>query len=308
MTILLLLIMPETTEDIIDSIKKVLSEGEPLSISQVARKAKIDWRTANHYLIILEKIDLVKSYKFKNTVTYFYKDPDNYFKLPIKEKHQKIISTIYAYIKEFCEKKFQKEPTKTQVYKVIWKVNKELKLNLPIGWYRYGPICMQVYQGKERKEKTLEKKEVILIKNITEEYCFLDNIKLQRKIYEEAKEAAYILKEKILEEENVDVLLMDLVKEVPEETREIVTDFIRTTLLLKWGKTRSYFSELWKYVTLVRLKESLREYYDNVNRYLDEQISSTKKEIQLEIYSLVEHYMKIKYSQDKKFQQAFGNR
>ncbi|MBN1214552.1 MAG: helix-turn-helix transcriptional regulator [Candidatus Lokiarchaeota archaeon] len=294
------------TDEIISSIKKVLSEGKPLSISQIAEKTKIDWRTAEHYLSILKNLDLVDELKYKNTRTFYYKDPDNYFKLPVKVKHQKLISTIYYHITGFCKNKFQKEPTKTQVYKIIWKIDKLLNLKLPIGWYRYGPVCVQVFQGNEKNEAKLEKKEINLIKETTEEYCSLDNIELQRKVYQEAKEQAYIIKEKLSEIENkeeLNIILMDLVKAVPQETMEIVTDFVRTTLLLGWNTTRNYFDIFWKYVTLARLKESIKFYYDyNINLYLDSQIESAKKEIKTTIKSLLEHYMDSKYSQDKLYQ------
>ena len=298
--------MPETTDEIFNSIKKVLSEGKPLSISQIAEKADIDWRTAEHYLSILKNLDLVDEFKFKNTRTFYYKDPDNYFKFPIKEKDQKLISTIYHHITDFCKNKFKKEPTKTQVYKVIWKINKELNLNLPIGWYRYGPICIQVYQGDEKKERKLENKEISLIKETTENYCKIDNIELQRKIYQEAEEQVYIIKEKLSEIENkeeLNIILMDLVRTVPEETIEVTTDFVRTTLSLGWNITRNYFNEFWKYVTLVRLKASMKFYYnDNVELYLNNQIESAKKEIQVIMNDLIKNQMDAKYSQDKLYQ------
>lgn len=295
--------MSEADENI-NSIKKELSE-QPRSISYIAEKTKIDWRTAKHYLELLKNLDLADEFKVKNTRTFYYKDPENYFKFPIKEKDQRLISTIYSYIKEFCQNKFKKEPSKTQVYKIMWKINKELELNLPIGWYRYGPICIQVYQGDEKKGK-LETKKINLIKETTEEYCQLDNIELQRKIYLEAREEAYIVKEKLLEIENqeeLNVVLMDIVKTVPEETKEVTTDFVRTTLSLKWDTTRNYFDIFWKYITLVRLKETINFYYqDSTKLYLDSQIESAKKEIQIIINSLVEHYIDSKHSQDKLYQ------
>lgn len=290
--------MSDKTKEIINSIKHQLMD-QPLSISEISEKLKINWRTAENYLEILKKLELVEERNIKNTRTFFYKDKDNYFDLPVKNKDSKLISSIYSKIKETCLDIYKKEPTKTQVYKIIWKLNHELNLGLPIGWYKYGPCCVQVYKGDEEEIK-LGNNQVNLIKEITKEYCILDNINLQKKVYLDSKKNLYIIKEKLLEldsddKEKLNIILMDLIKYAPQETIETTTDFSRATLLLGWSKTRTIFDIFWKYITMVVFKQTLEFYYkDSIEFYLYEKIEDAKKEAQLNITNLVRSNIKSK--------------
>lgn len=284
--------MSDKTQEIIDSIKDILMD-KPLSISEISEKLKINWRTAENYLEILKRLELVEERNIKNTRTFFYKDKDNYFDLPIKNKDARLISSIYSKIKESCLKLLKKEPTKTQVYKIIWNLNNKLNLGLPVGWYKYGPCCVQIYQGDEIEQKELKINEIKLINEITKEYCSLDNIALQKKVYSDAENNLYLAKESLLEfdsgnKEKLNMILMDLIKYSPKETIETTTDFSRATLLLGWDKTRTIFNIFWRYIALVTFKQSLESYYSSsLEIYLDKKIEDAKKEAQLYITNLV---------------------
>lgn len=291
--------MPNKTQKLITSIKNILLD-KPSSISEIAEKLEINWRTAENYLEILKNLDLVEEKNIKNTRTFFFKDKDNYFGLPIKNEHSKLISSIYTKIKESCLKLFEKEPTKTQAYKIIWNVNKNLSLGLPVGWYKYGPCCVQVYKGEEKAETPLSPNIIKVINETTKDYCILDNITLQKKVYTDAKNKLYQTKEDLLQfnsnsKEDLNLILMDMVKYAPEETIETTTDFCRATLLLGWDKTETLFGEFWKYLTMVVFKHSLTAYYGKeLETYIDKKIEDTKKEVQLNITSLVRAYLKSK--------------
>lgn len=291
--------MSDKTQEIVNSIKSQLMD-QPLSISEISEKLEINWRTAENYLEILEKLGLVEERNIKNTRTFFYKDKDNYFDLPVKNKDSKLISSIYSKIKEVCLDVYKKEPTKTQVYKIIWKLNNELSLGLPVGWYKYGPCCVQIYKGNEKEEIKLSSNQTNLIKIITKDYCILDNINLQKKVYLDSKKDLYITKEILLaldsdNKEELNIILMDLIKYVPQETIETTTDFSRATLLLGWIKTKTIFDIFWKYITMVIFKQTLQFYYeDNLEFYLSEKIEDAKKEAQLSITNLVKSNIKSK--------------
>lgn len=284
--------MSDKTQEIIDSIKDILMD-KPLSISEISGKLKINWRTAENYLEILKRLELVEERNIKNTRTFFYKDKDNYFDLPIKNKDARLISSIYSKIRESCLKSLKKEPTKTQVYKIIWNLNNKLNLGLPVGWYKYGPCCVQIYQGDESEQTKLSINEIKLINEIIKEYCILDNIALQKKVYSDAENNLYLTKESLLEsdsnnKEKLNMILMDLIKYSPKETIEITTDFSRATLLLGWDKTRTLFNIFWGYIALVTFKQSLESYYSSsLEIYLGKKIEDAKKEAQLYITNLV---------------------
>jgi len=285
-------------DKILNSIIEVLKEN-PSSISEVSEKTKITWKTAEKYLKILEKLDLVKEKSIKkNSKTFFYKDNDNYFELPIKKEDNNKISSIYHHIKISCLKLFKKEPTKTQIYKIIWNVNKKLNLGLPIGWYRYGPCCVQIYESDEEKGE-LSKSTINIIEKVTEEYCPLEKYDLQKKIYKEENRYLYLTKEGLRElnqndREELNNLLMDLIKYAPKEAIETVTDFARVALVLEWKKTKDLFIEgLWKYLTMIIFRDSLRFYYGiYIEGYFEDKIKSVKKEVQLEILDMVKNRAK----------------
>ena len=101
--------------------------------------------------------------------------------------------------------------------------------------------------------------------------------------------------------------LTGLIRQAPEETVEVVTDFARATLLLGPEQTRDCFDgALLKYMALVASKDHLPSYYKG--EYLDKRIREAKKEAQLQIKELVETYVESKHSQDERYQSWKKNR
>ena len=280
-------------KEILKSVQEALRE-EPLSISELSKKVKINWRTSKHYLEMFLSLGLVFEKKVKNTRTFFLRDEKNYFDLPIKSKHRNKINAIYNAIKKNCLSFYGREPTKTQAYKILWKIDKEFDLGLPIGWYLYGPCCIQTYSGKEKATKKLSQKEQKMIELTTQEFCKLDNFLLQNKIYNQANAKLYQTKEKLLAEkhsnkEKINTLLIDLIKFTPPETVDVVTDFARTVLTFGYEKNKICFDLVWKYVSRVNFKDSLRSYYGEfTDAYFNDKIQESKKEAQLQILSIVQ--------------------
>ncbi len=292
--------MAEVRDQNFNKLVELLKE-KPCSINEIATALEINWRTAESYLTLLSALDLVIEQETKNERTFFYKDKNNYFGLPVKKEHETIIKAIYTLIKKFAKQ----EPTKTQAYKIVWKINKQFNLQLPIGWYKYGPCAEIVYKGDEDTKYDFPKKQIDFIKETTEEYTSMDNFELQRKIYKEEDKKLYLTKEKLLQtdEDKPNEILMDLVKYAPKEAIETTTDFIRTVFLLGWNReTKECFNVLWKYLTLLNYKETISFYYRDISIYLDDKIADTKKDAQLMILNLVRNHVESKYSQDSEYQ------
>lgn len=301
--------MAEKGENRIAKIRELLQDG-PKSISDITEGAEVDWKTAEKYLSLFEELGFAfeRETDNKRKRVFFLKDPNNYFKLPIKQEHQKIISTAYFYIKKYCNELFQKEPTKTQVYKILWKLNIE---NLPIGWYKYGPIAIQPYRGDEQDYGININKN--LIKETVTNYCNKDNIELQKQIYKEANNQLYLTKEKLLEEnlekQELNIILMDLIKYAPKE--EVVDYFVRAVMLQRFtNQLKKYFFEkLWPLITKINLRNDLEPYYsESINYYFDEDIDKSREEALSMITEIIESYMDTKYSQDKRYQSWKKNR
>ena len=77
--------MADQTAKILENIKIALRD-EPLSISEISEKVSINWRTAENNLRILESLGLVFERNIKNRRTFFYKEKNNYFDLPVKNE------------------------------------------------------------------------------------------------------------------------------------------------------------------------------------------------------------------------------
>ncbi len=279
---------------------EILKE-KPRSINEIATALEINWRTAESYLTLLRTLDLVKEEADSNSRIFFYKDKNNYFGLPVKPKDEKIIKSIYALIKKFSNK----EPTKTQVYKIIWKVNKQFNLGLPIGWYRFGPCCEIIYQGDEESQYDFPKNQISFIKETTEKYVEMDNFALQRMIYTEDDNKLYLTKENLLSTQDTkpNEILMDLIKYSPKESIEATTDFVRAVLLVGWDReTKECFNDLWKYITMINYKDTLTFYHENISVYMDNKIIKAKKDAQSTILNTVKTYMDSKHSQDSRYQ------
>ena len=294
-------------QEIIPSVINSLRKGEQ-TLSQLSKSSDINRVTLSQYLSAFESAGIIKTQKAgREKIIQLRNNPDSHFDLPIKEEDNKKLSTIYAYIRETCLTLYNKEPTKTQVYKILWEISK--KHPLPIGWYQHGPCAVRIYRGNEQKFTQLEDDEKKIIEERVDEYCKLTNEELQQKVYSKENNELYLLKENLatkeeIEKENLNESLMHLIKLVPKETIEIVTDFVSAALLLGWKKTRHLFTDyVWKYISIVVFKESLRHYYGNkIDEYLNDKIEEIKLDCQKLIQHLVTDYMDTKYSQDKLYQ------
>jgi hypothetical protein len=286
--------------DIIHSLLSSLKNGEQ-TLSQLSKSSGINRVTASQYITAFEKGGVVEiKTAGREKLISLKNSEDTYFNLPIKEQEKKVMHTIYSLIRTYCNQTYGKNPAKTHVYKIIYDVMKEKKLNLPVGWYQHGPCAVLIYSGNEESEIKLDYE--TLIKEKVEQYCKLEPIDLQKDIYKKYDSKLYNIKEDIKSGKEIDPL--ELLKVVPKETLDLVTDFARATMLLGWEKTRSiFFSSLWKYISLVNFKESLRIYYgDEIEEYLKDKIKERKQEAEEQLDQVIFEYTDAKYSQDELYQ------
>ncbi len=273
------------------TIRSELLEG-PKSISDVADKADINWRTAKKYLEILQEYGTVEERRENNTRTFYIKDTDNYFNLPINEQDDRFLTALYAYVRDYCRDNGI-EPSETQVQKTVWKASSSFDRSLPIGWYKYGPMCVKRYTGDETTD-VLPDHVTETVERIADEYCSTDPITLERRIYEEENDELYQVKHQLfslqgLERAELNELLMDFIQAVPQQCTEVATDFSRLALRNSWtDEVRECFENVWDYVAVVVYRETLKEYYGSmVQVYLDEPIRERKREAQATINNLI---------------------
>lgn len=179
------------------------------TISQIANSQNMNWDSTKNYLEQLEEIGFVYSEEIKGKC-YYHLNPNpqpkkeygTYFNLPIDEKTKQTLETYYFLIETEYKKQTQKNPTITQIYKILAKINKDWNLGLPLGWYNYGLIPPLIYNPEQSYQEqefvSTNIKQTIPI--IIEKYTKFKTIRLLLKNqYEEFDKTSYILKEAILD-------------------------------------------------------------------------------------------------------------
>jgi len=286
--------------DIITSIMKNLKKGRT-TLTKLSKDIKINRITVSQYLTAFEESGLIRKIpQGREIILELKENPDSYFNLPIYQDDKKTMQTLYAIIRKTCQKIYNKEPGRTHVYKILYELNQEYELKLPVGWYQHGPCAVLIYNGNEVEQIKIEWESKI--KEKVMEYCKMESIELQKMIYQKYDNKLYRFKEKLKSKDKPDV--MELIKLVPQETIEITTDFARATLLLKWDSMLEiFFNYIWKYIAAVKFKETLRFYYgDEIEYYLQERIDERKIEAQTAINEKIMEYTDSKYSRDSLYQ------
>lgn len=287
--------------EIEDKIVDELRSG-PKTTRQISDNLKINWATADKYLNYLEGFGRVKS-KETTRKLFYLKQKENYFDLPLTKEQELKIKKIYEIINK------TKKVTKTQAQKILFQVNKKLELNIPIGWYKFGPISVMPYE-EYKSTYNFNNKQISLIKEKIEEYSNLDNFDLENKIYEEENNELYKKRKEIISisfnenKEIINLLLMDFLMLSPSEVKDLVTDYIRAVMLIGWEvKTREVFDEVWEVIAIINFKNSLKSQYSySLDVYFDDKIKEKVDEVNLILDNLVSSYGDKKYSQEPLYQ------
>jgi predicted transcriptional regulator len=232
-------------EEIIPALLTVLHAGAQ-SLTEISKTSKINRITAAKYLKAIEKGKTLISKKQGRETIYIHKQHNNaYYKLPVTKEQKKLFNTYYHHIKRLCKEIFNKEPSKIQVAKILWTLNREQKLKLPIAWYKQGPGGLQAFKGNEPEAITIPQEKVHQVKETEAKYGKHHEIKIKTKIYKEHKDQLYItkdehvsrVKKKINEENDRNWFrntLRELIKYAPREAIDIIKDFANTALLVDW--------------------------------------------------------------------------
>ncbi len=301
-----------STQTLLKGIVKALSDG-PKSISEIAKATGFDRIAITRYLETLRDADILSEQKegkkriFELKTGFGLRD-DTYFGLPLSDKQERLIDTLYSVIKREWIKQNKKEPVQIQVQKTLYKVNKLCQLNLPMGWYLYGALCVKPYNPlREYKEDKLSNKIKLCIKEVIKEYGqdkFAYQLKLRH--YEEEKNYLYALKEEILRifysdkfsRRSLFVLhkkLRELFRlspkvenDVYQEGLELYLDLIMDLIFLDETRLRELqpeiagsFEDIWKLIALYRYREDLAKFYSKelLHSHFAFDISQQEREI-----------------------------
>ena len=286
-----------STQFLIGQIIKHLAEG-PKTISEIAEASKLDRTSVGRYLRILKENSLVIEEQIgtskKFTLVPAYRT-DTYFGLPLTEKEQQQIHSLYSSIKQNWEKLTSKKLLSTHVQKIAHKVLETCdELKIPHGWYIHGAISIAAFdESCEYGYFGLPENVENCIKETTVAYAKNDHAwQSKMKQYEEAGNELYFTKEKILS-----ILFGPVFVEDPKRALHVLVKKIRKLIVLSPKGSERYdelldvyqdlmldiitklendvltnhrmditvlFQSVWRYIALHNFKQDLSKYYSKM--------------------------------------------
>ncbi len=281
---------------LIKRILKSVSEA-PKSIHEIAKDCESNWESIRIYLESLTEAGVLLETEIANkrvfSLVQYNKTnkTGNYFDLPIRSEDEKLIGSLFSKIKEEWKQRTGIIPGRIQVQKTLARINKECNLNLPIGWYLYGPVCVKPYSPELSYEDSSLPAQVILC--VKESVCAYSietsATKLKLRQYNEENNMLYKTKEQLLflfSSSNfskkyineINEKLYDLLKFTPEifdkTSKMLINDFVGLVLqmmnvlsddesILVKNDILQAFNEVWKLIALFNYFSDLKTYYSN---------------------------------------------
>jgi DNA-binding transcriptional ArsR family regulator len=138
------------SNEVITSVYNSLKRG-PKSINDVADAADTNWESARNSLELLESLGVVIESEDGNKRIFKLKEPcavyggDTLFGLPLTDERNNLIAYLFMRIRKKWIKKTGFFPNKSQVQKVLVKTVDDCKLDVPVGWYKFGMISVRNY-------------------------------------------------------------------------------------------------------------------------------------------------------------------
>ncbi len=297
----------------------------PQTINEISEESRVNWESTKNALRTLESVGLViKNENGEYLRKRVNKNEKTFFGIKIEPEDENTIDFLFSKIREIWKEKLGTEPGKTQVQKCLVKVDKDCNLNLPVGWYLYGKICIKPYNpAQDYSAPPPENKEELIsgINSAVDTYSSLDSVpKIKQYQYnEEFKNPLYKLKEQILlagrnefNKKNFSVFCTngsELIKVLPKfsvnsETISLVSEFIavihQLSVRLESGELKAVqndvlnlFNDLWKLIALDALFESLldTEKYtkEELQTYLAIEKFSQKETVENALSLLIEY-------------------
>ena len=139
----------------ISNVITYIKENPNCKISDLSSNVSMDTNGLKSILKDLEKAKVIivaedsdeKKYSCADIIT--KKREDTYFGLNLSERDENLINYLYAKIKMYWVQKTGRDPKKVEVNKTIARIDKEYNLNLPIGWYLHGQMCIMAYNEQQ---------------------------------------------------------------------------------------------------------------------------------------------------------------
>ncbi len=134
----------KTPEKIKEKILEALND-KPLNALEISKQIESNWSTVKIYVEELVKEGKVKEINFgEKNIIYQKITGDTYYNIPIKPEQRDTLKFIFSNAIKIYRDKTGSDPRRTELAKLTYYINSELKLNLPVVWYIYGPMPLMI--------------------------------------------------------------------------------------------------------------------------------------------------------------------
>ena len=136
-----------STQILIRKITESLVKG-PKSTSEISEETGLDRTAIIRYLDVLKKTKFLTEEQIGTKKIFHISSTyrlDTYFGLPLNKEINDKIDSIYHIIRNKWKQKTGRKLLKTTAQKIIYEVIKKCNLEIPVGWYIYGGVCVKPY-------------------------------------------------------------------------------------------------------------------------------------------------------------------
>ncbi|MCX6818262.1 MAG: winged helix-turn-helix domain-containing protein [Candidatus Aenigmarchaeota archaeon] len=299
----------KTSREVVQSVIESLKKG-PKSIYEVAGETGTTWDSVRKYLEMLEESGIAveraegnkRVFTLKSCTSSPEKNSGTLFGIPIKSEQDNLVNFLFMKIRETWKEKTTYYPNKTQVQKLLVDIVQECNLDVPLVWYRFGELCLKLYDPTKDYSYTSVKNESEInecINRIVEKEKDHNSVYMRKGQYIKSKNLLYLRQFEFeknfgiieLNDENklkIRDILMEIgfnfkLNEETENAAKILNDFISTTIYMLKTMKSDEINELrteildtmrivWDMITTYNLFESLLKIgYDKntLKSYLD---------------------------------------
>ncbi len=288
----------KSTKELLKNIIESLKESSK-SITELSKDINADRIAVSKYLTLLKNTNILGEEKKGKEKIFYIKtqNKETYFGLPLDKETNKLIDSLYFFIKKYYPKKI----FRTTAQKIVYEMAEREKLNIPRGWYKYGGVIIKPYIKEKNYEldknyKYLQKKVIPIIEEYSKYNKAYESKKHQ---YEKAPEI-YIIKEeisKILYSESftkeamykIQKLYSKMLTKVNIEN-VFITDYaeVLIDITINYKKIKDLkrkliesFEALWSLIALYNFKKDLEKYYSKnlLEEHFKEKIKSSEEKL-----------------------------
>lgn len=308
----------KTPQEIKNKILESLND-RPLNAQEISKKINSNWSTVKSYVEELVKERKVKEIVFgEKNIIYQNITGDTYYNIPIKPEQREVLKFIFSNAIKIYKDETGNDIRRTDLAKLTYHINSELKLNLPVVWYIHGPMPLMIIDLQKDYStdfipKNSEKIKEHIIDWIKEKRR--DKVReLKVECYQNSKNELYETKEKIYQKlekgdfEEMSDISFDFYLNAVTFNKELgylvgrFHEVVSGTIYLKLqaknqmikNKILLAFDSIWRYIASKMLSNSLillNYSKEEVEIYIGSAIETKKFQAEEMLKELEERYM-----------------